>query len=393
MMRKMQRIAALLMALMLISASALAASVMDDAYSDAPANPTQENVDQILAAYATDIPLSCAITTMEPTRLTVDILQEIFDFVDINAQPPARYFPEKTQEEIRRIIDGADPDILYMPEFMSLLPEKIQADADVTVDMQMNIDYQEGQLIVPVLGRNTEAGVEWKALPAQILAENTVHFNVPKDVAARYFGTETLFALLTVKPGHGKTEIEHSSAEEPVFIPSKNASDMIYVADDTVRSEAGAAVDCQIIIVAETKETRRETEKLMQHFTDPEKKPIRYFDADTVHEAALILKDTDIDALIPYEITQVMAVDYQEPYGDVMARFKFPTPFEKEKAMIALIGMPQRDGAFQWMPLHTEITDDAAFIEITFSSSVLPAMMDTAGLLLIMSEPLDIISE
>ena len=42
---------------------------------------------------------------------------------------------------------------------------------------------------------------------------------------------------------------------------------------------------------------------------------------------------------------------------------------------------------FYWMPLRAEIADQ--LIEITFSSSVLPAMMEDAGILLVFSEPID----
>ena len=131
-----------------------------------------------------------------------------------------------------------------------------------------------------------------------------------------------------------------------------------------------------------------EMTNLMQHFTDFSLKPIRYFDEETVNETALILQNIDIDTLIPYEVTHVMAVDYVESYGDVTAKFAFPTPFKEEKAIIALIGMPEKlQEGFYWMPLRAEIADQ--LIEITFSSSVLPAMMEDAGILLVFSEPID----
>lgn len=385
----LRRILSLALALLLacMSTSALATSVIVDTYSDAPATPTQDNVNEILAAYLPQglEKVPCSIRAMEPTALTVEILKEIFDFVDINKQPPARYFPEETQKEIQQIIH-ADPDILYMPEFFSAEVEDAQLEADVDVEMHMNIDYQPGQLVVPVLGRETENGIQWKALPAQSVEEDIIRFTVPADVMAQYAGGETLLALLATKPGEGLAESEEVIREEEVFIPSKSASDIIYVVDEVLRNTEGEAVDCQIIIVPRTKAIDAELEKLTAHFTDPEKRPIRYFDAETVNETALLLKKIDIDTLLPYEITQVMAVDYKEPYGDVMARMAFPTPFGENQAIVALIGMPDQEeaGVFNWTPLRVEKVDH--FLEITFSSTVLPAMMKDAGILLVMGE-------
>lgn len=387
-MKIQQKLIALALALMLICANipALATSVVYETYSKAPANPTQDNVKEIQAAYKPENQpeVPCSINTMEPTALTVEIIKDIFKFVDVDQQPPARYFPEETQEEIREL--AGDPDALYMPEFFSLAVEAAQLEADVAVDIHMNIDYMPGQLVVPVLGRETEEGIEWKALPAQSVDVDIIRFDIPSDVMAKYAGGEVLFALLAGLPDTGLTEKEEIIREEEIFIPSKNASNIIYVVDEVLRNVDGVPVDCQIIIVSPTAATEAEMEKLTAHFTDPEKKPIRYFDQETVNETALLLKDADIDGLLPYEITQVMAVDYLEPYGDVMARMAFPTPFREDKAMVAMIGVPDKaaEGQFRWMPLHVEKVE--GFLEITFSSAVLTAMMEDAGILLVMSE-------
>ena len=392
----MKKLMALLLALLMMTLPALplATNVQHSTYALAPANPTQENVEKLQAEYQPENQdaASCAIAVMEPTQLTVETLKSIFEFVDVDRQPPAQYFPENVQEEMARIIQG-DLDRLYMPEFMSLLPEKMQLDADVQVDMHMTIDYQQGQLVLVVLGRETDVGIEWKPLPAQVIdgaeEDNIVRFVVPADVMARYAGGETLFALLAEKPGVGAGDAQQGIPEEHEFVPSKNASDIVFVTNDAVRNAAGETVDCRIIIVSRTKLIEQELERLTSYFTRPENRPIRYFDTETVNETALILQGTEIDSLIPYEITQVMVEDYQQPYGDVTARFLFPTPFAADKAMIALIGIPEANNpeTFCWMPLRVEKADNG--INITFSSSVLPTMMQEAALLLVMSEPIE----
>lgn len=389
----MKKLMALALALctLMFSSLAMATGVQDSTYALAPANPTQENVEKIIAEYqsSTSSASPCTIAVMEPTQLTVETLKDIFEFVDVDRQPPARYFPEAVQKEMARIING-DPDRLYMPEFMSLLPAERQMNADVLVDMHMYIDYRQGQLVLPALGRETPEGIDWKPLPAQVIDQaendNIIRFVVPAEVAQQFFGKEMLFALLAEKPGSGEGDAQQDVSKEDEFVPSKNASDIVFVTDDAVRNAAGEAVDCRIIIVPPTKSTEQELGKMTAYFTHPEHRPIRYFDEETVQEAALILSGTNIDDLLPFEITQVMVEDYQQPYGDVTAKFLFPTPFTKEKALIALVGIPT-EGNFHWMPLRAEKVADG--VDITFSSSVLPTMMQDAALLLVMSEPIE----
>ena len=370
----------------------MASSVQTSTYTLAPANPTQENVREIQAAYQAESTAPFHLITIEPTRLTVETMKDIFDFVDVDKRPPAQYFPEDVQEEMARIISG-DPNRLYMPEFMSLMPEAMQLDTDVLVDLHMYIDYDPGQLVLPVLGRETADGIEWKPLPGEVVEQtaddNIIRFTVPADVAARYAGAETLLAILCEKPGGSSDASEQKVPAQDEFVSSKNASDLVIVDSNKVRNNAGKMLDCQIVIVPKTDATDIELAKLTNYFTQPDKAPIRYFDEETVHETMLILSGTDIDTLLPYEITQVMVVDYEETYGDVTATFLFPTPFTADKAIVAFVGIPdeQDDTCFRWMPLHAEKAING--IDITFSSSVLPTMMTDAALLLVMSEPIE----
>ena len=386
--------AVLTLGMILLSCPALASSVHSSTYALAVANPTQDNVRDIQAACLPEKQPSSPfhLTTMAPTQLTVKTLKDIFDFVDVDKRPPAQYFPENVQEEMARIISG-DPDRLYMPEFMSLMPEAMQLDADILVDLHMYIDYHPGQLVLPVLGRETAYGIEWKPLPGQVVEQkaddNIIRFTVPADVAARYAGAETLLAILCEKPGSGTDASEQIIPEQDEFVPSINASDIVFVESSNVRNGDGEPLDCQIVIVPQTKAITTELGRLTNYFTQPDKAPIRYFDEEAVHETMLILSGTDIDTLLPYEITQVMVVDYEETYGDVTATFLFPTPFTADKAIVAFVGIPdeQDDTCFRWMPLHAEKAING--IDITFSSSVLPAMMTDAALLLVMSEPIE----
>lgn len=385
--RMTKRACCLAMVLLMMAACGLAASVVTDIYSDAPANPTQDNVEAAWAECTADGQiLSYGFTVQEPSRQTVDVLKEIFDFVEINKQPPAQYFPEETREEMRRALQGGDPDTLYMPEFFAVSMSSEMPVSDMTVNLQMNIDYPEGQTIVVVLGWGNEEGVQWKALPGQVLPQDVLSFILPQDVAQLLAGQELQMAVMAAKPGAGSVQTEIIERPEEQFVPSKNAWDIVYVEDEVVRATDGVVVDCQIIIVQPTDRVQAELEKLMAYFGDANARPIRYFDKETVAQATLMLPETNVDTLVPYEFAALIAKGYQEPYGDVMARFIFPTAFEEGQPIVALMGMPGADGNFNWMPLHAEKV--GAYVEVTFSSSVLPAMMEEAGLMLIMAEPM-----
>lgn len=389
-------LAALLAALLL--GSALAATVVvDDSYSDAPANPTQDNVlrlDAVLTP-AGEEPLPYAILTMEPTALTINTLDELFVFVDVTKRPPVRFFPEETQAEIRRLLPGIDPDVLYVPEMFSMLPQSLpqtalspagQSDADAVADMLMDIEYVPGRPVVVLLGWQTAEGVEWKALKASVLVKDTIHYEIPRETLDAIAGRETILVLLTLKPGMGWEQTETVLTPVETNIPSKSGSTIIYIEDAIVISGTGDASDCAIILTAETDPIAAEMTRYADYLATEGAAPTAYFDALITDEMAKALKEADLASLLPYETAYVQVVNYQEPFGDVMARFLFPTPFAEDREMSALLGMPDEEGVLHWTVLRCEMID--GFIEITFSSTVLPAMMEDTGLLLVFSEPL-----
>ena len=388
MMRKQEKrwIAAMLAVLMLLlCGAALGSQVTEAEYANAPANPTQDNVAEIRAllqkaAGEENYPLSL----LEPSALTMDTLGEIFDFVNVTENPVARYFPEEVQNELKSILEGGDIDVLYMAEFMSVMPGALEESADAKVEMDMQIEYEPGRLVIAVLGRAAEDGVSWKALKAEVPLQNRIVFEIPAEELALFAGQEMLLSVLSVKPGTGWEEVQTTLVPQKNFIPSKNSSEIIYVEEEVVISGGEGSVDCRIILVDETEEIKAEMEKLTAWFTAPGKVPLAYFDENVNAEAALLLAQANVQMLIPYEKTQVMALKYEEPYGDVTARFLFPTPFRAEKGMVALIGLPDAEGEFHWTVLHTEVKE--RYTEITFSSTVLPVLMETPGLLLVMSD-------
>lgn len=379
---------ALLLAMMTSIYGGALAEVVADSYTDTPANPTQDNVTEIRAVQTVPgaDPEEYIVLTMGPTAATVWLLGALYDFVDINQVPPVRWFPEEIQQDIRKLLDGGDPDALYIPEIFSALPQRTEQAGDVDVDMLMNIDYAPGALIVVVLGVETETGVDWFALKGDVPVDDTIHFEIPAEVNAQLAGHETLTVVFTAKPGEGWQEEETILRPEPTFVPSKSGSNMTYVEDKVTISGTGDPSDCRILIVPQTEAARQELARFTDWMTKKGKAPLDYFDDKILNEISLLLPDTDLGTLLPYEVECVMVENYKQPYGNVMARFRFPSDFTAEKKTATLLGMPQADGSFVWTVLYTQINDPHT--EITFSSTVLPAMMAQPGLMLVFSEPI-----
>jgi len=378
---------------------ASATSVIEDQYSDAPGNPTQNNVLDIVAQamlmkdgvyIAEEKPLHFNLVQILPTTLTVSKLAEIFDFVNITQNPPARYFPEEVQEEIRAIIEPHDVDIdaLYMPEFMSLIPQVFTKEAEVDVEMLLDMTYEPGRLVVVVLGWETAEGIEWKALDAEVPKDNTIHYVIPNEVLEKINGQETLFALLTIKPGNGRDAWYEPSASSE-FIPSKSASNMTSIVDSGAAGGEGIPEDCRIILVEQNHVIKGELRLIEEHVIEKELPIMSFFDTQVNYQTHLLFpEEVKNDELIAYEIACVRVVNYREPYGDVAARFTFITPYEEEQPMASLLGLVDEEGNFVWLPLHTQLEKGETHVEITFSATILPTMMEETGLLLVLSTPL-----
>ena len=379
----------LIAVMMLSSVCATAAQIGEDAYSNAPGNPTQENVISIEAGLiqADGAAVPCEITTMAPTALTVNTLAEIFDFVEIDLKPVVRYFPEEVQAEIAAIVlpKGVDPDALYMPEFMSLQTPVFPQEQPINKDVLFSIEYEPGRLVVVVLGWEGEEGVEWKALDADVLSKDTVSYIIPAELVPVLSDREILFSVLTIKPGAGGDGTADQTGDEE-FIPSVSIGDMTTIEDQTVTDGEGEPTDCRIVLVEPTERLAQEIAAMEEHVIVNQLPAMRYYDEEINRQAALLLPaEIAADELIPYELICVMAENYLEPYGDVVARMNFVTPFEDGQPVTVIIGLPDEMDEMNWMPLHAEVKE--GFVECTFSSSVLPEMMNQPALLVVLSTP------
>lgn len=376
---------------------------VSDQYSDAPANPTQENVLEIrataLSAYEEAEPFM--LMKMLPTGLTVDNLSPIFDFVEINKRPPARYFPEYLQQQIIDI--GFDPDALFMPEFMSLFPQvypnALEKQTHVKAEVLFDIDYEIGRPVVVVLGWDSDEGIQWQALPAHVPEADCIHFTVPPETLKIINGQETLFAVLTVKPGSGYELYMSEEIKIPYEIPSITSGDVTVIVDGYSVTVDGEPIPCELILVEKNRRIALELDAIDRHINEKHENVMSYFKSEMNRQVHLMLpEDVANDDLLAYEVACVQSVEYIEPYGDVMARFLFATPYYEGQPMVSMLALPDpedREDEMIWTPLHTEVErvylDNDHFIdyvEITFSSEVLTPMLEETALLVVLSTPM-----
>lgn len=377
-------------------------------YSDAPANPTQENMIEITAtSIETDgTPMPFTLMKMLPTELTVSSLAPIFDFVDISVMPPAYFFPEHVQEDILKM--GLKPEALFMPEYASLLPQvytdALEKGANVQVEMEFDIAYPVDIPVVVVMGWPTEHGIEWRALPAYVPKDQHVHYTIPADLLEIINGQETLFSLLTVKPGLSKAEYSTEEIVVSYEIPSITSGDVTTVVETYSKSADGEPIPVEVVLVEQNHRIAVELDALENHINVDEitREPIMsYFDREINRQVQLLLPpEVDTHDLVAYEIACLESEKYIDPYGDVMACFSFATPYEEGQPMVSLLALPDEEDheIFVWTPLHTEVVRNypdpnnpdvyTDIVEITFSSEVLLHMLEKTALLIVLSTPM-----
>ena len=188
----------------------------------------------------------------------------------------------------------------------------------------------------------------------------------------------------------------------PYEIPSITFGDITQVIDSYIAGSSGETVPCEIILVEKNRRISLELDAIDSYLYEHEEPDPRtimsYFDTEMNRQVHLLLPEwVSNDELLCYEVTCVEAIEYYEPYGDVMARFTFATPYIEGQPMVTMLALPNEEDPedeMTWLPLHTEVnriyTDPENYIdyvEITFSSSILTPMMEETALLLILSTP------
>lgn len=404
-------LALVIIALMFITAQA--ENIDNSHYTNVPGTTTQDAVTGCSAEILINDSFSAAwsMEFLQPDALTLAALLDIYDFVLENSVMPARYFPEDVQQEIREILDGADPEILHMSEFMSVLPESVAVEDGVArVQLVFDVDYQPGQLVVVMFGDIDEVDpsvlteaeirqIEWTPLPAEVVQPGVIEFTIPHTLLMDIQAQQTMFNVLTDRRGgRGSGESGYTETPAQVIVPSKNASDMTIISNEYYNAGGEPLSDDFRIYLTEKTPVMQEEIRRIENYIQPagsEPRPIAgWFSDEVINEVSLFAgADFDTDTLLAYEIKAVAAENYIDTYGDVRTAFQFATPYRDGQTIVSVLGVPSEnpDGAngtqMEWTVLNTVVED--SMTKITFKQLLIPTMEEESLLLIVLSEPID----
>lgn len=387
----------------------------DQHYANVPGMPTQEAVldDTITFDAGTADAQTCPVTVLEPDTLIVDTLTDIYDFVQEEQVMPVRYFPEDVQREVQRILKGVAidvVDILHMTEFFGIRHDFTLAEGKAAQGcIRLEADYTVGQLVVVMYGDASQVDrqhlnaeeisrIEWTPLAAEVTSPGEITFQVPEDLLQRLDGQESLFLVLTDRVGgSGTVKTEELEIATESFIPSKDAGDMAGVYDTITRADGTPLPDdFRIFIRAHNEQTRNEIQRLQQFMQQSGQPIAAYFSEETQAQMALLLTEVQPESLICYNANFLGAEHYVDTYGDVIAGFRFATPYPEGAPVLCLLGtlkdlLPEQsadtvvpeESRYQWAVLRGEVKDGYVFI--TFPQQLIPVMEQDGALALFLS--------
>lgn len=388
----------------------------DQAYTNVPGTPTQNAVLDYTITYFPDTAEAetYSVTPMEPDRLIVESLEDIYRFVQEEKKMPVRYFPEEVQKQVQEILKGGSVDILHISEFFGIRPElELRPEETAEGLVQLDEDYRVGQLVVVMFGDtravNTEnlteeelENIHWTPLPAKVKQQGQITFAIPSELLEAVEGEETLFLVLTVRTGAGGNADEEGWAEDVAkFIPSKDVGDLaqshgsITTADGRVLPD-----DFRIFVREHTLESKTEISRLQRFMEQQEDTVASYFTENLRQQMALLLDGARPEELICYNANYLGAENYVDTYGDAVVRFRFSTDYPEGTEMVCMLGTlkdPQpetqsddpvlpEESAFDWAVLRGEEKD--GYVHITFPQQLIPLMEEQGALLLVLSRPI-----
>lgn len=388
----------------------------DQAYTNVPGTPTQNAVLDYTITFFPGTPEEepHPVQWLEPDSLIVDSLKDIYDFVQEEEKMPVRYFPEEVQKQVEQILGGGSVDILHISEFFGIRPElELPEEESAEGRVQLDEDYQVGQLVVVMFGDTTGVdtenltkeeleNIQWTPLSAKVKKQGEITFHIPPELLEAVEGEETLFLVLTVRSGStGTADGESWSEEITRFIPSKDAADLAQ-SQGTITSADGSVLpdDFRIFIREHTPESKTEISRLQRFMEQQEDTIASYFPEKLGQQMALLLDGIRPEELICYNANYLGAENYVETYGDVIAGFHFSTDYPEGTEVVCMLGTrkdPQpeqqsddpvlpEESAFDWVTLRGEVRGE--YVYITFPQQQIPMMEDQGALLLVLSQPI-----
>lgn len=378
--------------LCLFSAAVLAETLTDKDYTNVTTAMTQDSVLSISASEG------CTIEAIAPDASLIALMNDMYTHVWEKKNSPASYYDEETRQAITAMV-GGNIDALHMSEAM-LLQLGGEPVNPVTVTMNMDVDYQVGQLVVAVMGALQEDGsYEWYPYSGRVENPGEIKWDVPAEDWVVLSQQPVSLQILTDRAASiGDRHwgmIESSEVTPPSF--SKEAGDVNKMIYWYTENNTPIEDNFNVQLVPLTDPMQSEVARIGEHVANGGA-ILDYFPADRKAEALLMVPEgIDPAALIPYDIVALTAENYKDTYGDVNVEILFGTDYQPEKDMISLAGFPIKDAAeapyVDWYVLRTKaletsVENEGHPVEIGMKQLNLIRMMEEPIMLVVVSEPL-----
>ena len=392
----MKKISRLLVVLMMLSitTTAFAAAIENRNYTDVPTAMTQDSVISIEANE------ECIVEALQPDPQSIALLDDIYHFVWEDEKRPARYYDEDTQKKITALCGGMNIDILHMTEAMRLQIAGTPEDT-VTVQMQLDVDYRPGQLVVVVLGiPQTDLTYIWYPYRATVPETGCLRWEIPTEDWDALFRQPISFHALTIRTGpNGEYLWSEDSYPYSDSVFSKTSNDVYRTYYWYTQSGEMIEDDFRLFLVNLTDTMQQEVLRIGEHVED-ESPILDYFPEERKAEALLMLPDgVNEEDLIAYDIIALQDENYKDTYGDINVELRFGTTYNTEKAMVVLAGFVNMDAKEQpymdWYVLRAEALESIApeketdLVLVGLKQLNLPQMENEPLMLVVISEPLE----
>ena len=91
-------------------------------------------------------------------------------------------------------------------------------------------------------------------------------------------------------------------------------------------------------------------------------------------------------ALNVFEFMPLVAVNYDETYGNVTLTIQFKTPYEEGEPVLVLIGIRNAEtGEMEWTAFEGAGVGEAGAVQVTFTPEILTAIQENVALLAVVS--------
>ena len=190
-------------------------------------------------------------------------------------------------------------------------------------------------------------------------------------------------------------------AEE--VVPSKNTSDRVVVeVDPALNTNVPADSGFVVIPVLEEDEAqaaeyadnialcREEIVKLMESAaggTDASGVEAYFGEVrDSEGNVVVLSEALSAPALNVYEFMPLVAVNYDETYGNVTLTFQFKTPYAQDEPVLVLIGLRNAEtGEMEWTVFEGIGVGEEGAVQVEFTPEILKAIQEDNALLAVVS--------